>query len=805
MIKNFFKIAWRNIIRNKIHTVINVAGLALGLTCCIFIYLWIKDEKSMDNFHANEKNLYAFYITTTGNGKTDGTYATPLITDSGNVYPDFLLENVPGAVPEIKHLTFYATGYELPWGHPETFQVGEKIIKMKGSRAGKDFFKMFSYPLIEGNANNALADMHGIAISRKMAEIFFGSPANALGKSIRYENRLNFIVTAVFENVPEQSSLHFDFLLNMDAQKHLLEWASPNLLSYTELVNNADPKKVESEINAYLRPRLDKEGNTKTTIGLQPLDEQYLHNIFVNGKPTTGRIEYIHIFSLIALFILIIACINFMNLATAKSVKRAKEVGLRKVAGSTRSYLIAQFFSESLLFAFLAMLVSIGLLYLLLPAFNSFTGKHISSSVTHFSFWIFLTAVVLITAILAGGYPALYLSSLNPVRILKGKLQFTKGAVWFRKGLIIFQFVLSIVLIISTIVITRQINYIQNSHLGFDRENLLYVRIEGKLSNEQNYLLFKNEALKMPGIAMVDRSTETPHDMSFVAGNDAINWEGKTINDHVGFLPASVGFDFLKLMKLQVTEGRGFSRDIATDSSDAFMVNEEAVKEMGLKNPIGKWISAWKKKGHIIGVLKDYNTQSIREKIKPIVLDVKEGEYFGVIMIRTKPGETKQAIASLGKLYKSINPNYAFAYQFVEEEYKKLYSNEITVSRLSVLFAILAIFISCLGLLGLAMFSAEQHVKEIGVRKVLGASVSQLVSLFSKEFVKLVLIAFLIAAPLAWYLMNNWLQGFAYKATLSWWIFFIAGLLAIVIALITVSFQAIKAALANPVESLRSE
>jgi ABC-type antimicrobial peptide transport system permease subunit len=805
MFKNHFKTAWRNIIRNKVHTVINVAGLALGLTCCMFIYLWVQDEKSVDNFNTNGKNLYAVYTSTIANGKTDGTYATPMRFDSGNISPDFLLEGVPSAVPEVKHLTFYATGYELPWGHPETFRVGEKIIKMKGSRAGKDFFKMFSYPLIEGNASNALADMHGIAISRKMAEIFFGSPANAMGKSMRYENRLNFIVTAVFENVPEQSSLHFDFLLNMDAQKHLLEWASPNLLAYVELANNSNPEKIETEINSYLKPLLAKEGNIKTTIGLQLLGKQYLHNLFVNGKPTAGRIEYIRIFNLIAIFILIIACINFMNLATARSVKRAKEIGLRKVVGSKRSNLIGQFFGEALLFAFLAMLFSICLLYLLLPAFNSFTGKHIASPGPQPSFWIFLITIVFITGLLSGSYPALYLSSLNPVSVLKGKLQFTQNSVLFRKGLTVFQFVLSIVLIISTIVITRQMNYIQSSHLGFDRENLLYVQIEGKLSEKQNYLLFKNKALQMPGIAMVDRSTETPHDMNFVAGNDAINWEGKTINDHVGFLPASVGFDFLKLMKLQVAEGRGFSKDIATDSSDAFIVNEEAVKEMGLKNPIGKWISAWKKKGHIIGVLKDYNTQSIREKIKPVVLDVKEGEYFGVIMIRTKPGETKKAIASLGKIYKSINPDYAFAYQFVEEEYQKLYSNEIIISRLSVLFAALAIFISCLGLLGLAMFSAEQRVKEIGIRKVLGASVNQVVTLFSTEFIKLVLIAFLIAAPVAWYFMNNWLQGFAYKVNISWWMFFMAGAIAVLIALITVSFQAIKAAMSNPVKSLRSE
>ena len=804
MIKNFFIIAWRNIIRNKLHTIINITGLALGLTCCIFIFLWVKDEQSIDNFHADNKNLYAVYTTTSSNGKTDGSYATPIRSQNGNLSPDFVVEDLPSAVPEIKHLACYATGYELPWGHPETIQYGEKIIKLDGSRAGKDFFKMFSYPLIEGNPSSALSQMNGIAISRKMAESFFVTPAAAMGKTLRYENHLNFVVTAVFENLPQHSSLHFDFLLNMDAQKHLLEFSSPNVYAYVELNSGSNPKKVEAEMNNYLKPRLADEGNTNTTLGLQLLGEQYLHNLFVNGIPNAGRIEYVRIFSLIALFILIIACINFMNLTTARSVKRAKEVGLRKVVGSTRSYLIAQFFCESMLFAFLAMMLSIGLLFFLLPAFNSFTGKHIALPFAQISFWSFLLLIVLVTGSLAGSYPALYLSSLHPIRVLKGKLQFTQSSVLFRKGLTVFQFALSIVLIISTIVITRQIHFIQSSHLGYDRENLLYVRIEGELSKENNYLLFKNESMHMPGIAMVDRSTETPHDMSFVV-DDAIKWEGKTIHDKVGFLPSSVGFDCIKLMKLEVAEGRGFSRDIATDSTDAFMVNEEAVRQMGMKHPIGKWISAWAKRGHIIGVLKDYHTQSLRERIKPVVIDVKEGEYFGVIMIRTKPGETKQAIASLEKVYKSINPKYAFAYQFVEEEYAKLYSTEMIVSKLSTVFATLAIIISCLGLLGLAMFSSEQRTKEIGVRKVLGASVSQIVSLFTSEFVKLVIIAFIIGTPVAWYIMNNWLQGFAYKVMLSWWIFLLAGSISIFIALLTVSWQAIQSAIANPVESLRTE
>ncbi|HEX3933488.1 MAG TPA: FtsX-like permease family protein, partial [Puia sp.] len=486
-------------------------------------------------------------------------------------------------------------------------------------------------------------------------------------------------------------------------------------------------------------------------VSLERFGDRYLHNIIVNGKPSDGRIEYVRIFSEVAIFILIIACINFMNLATARSVKRAKEVGVRKVVGSGRGNLIAQFFGESLVFSFMAMLLSVILLLSFLPAFNSFTGKNFDFPLTQISFWVSLISLTLITGIVAGSYPALYLSGLNPVRIMKGALRFTTGAIWFRKGLTVFQFVLSIVLLIATIVITSQTNYVQSAHLGYDRENMIYTRIEGELSKKNKYLLFKEQASKMPGIAMIDRTTEVPQAMNFVVNDDEITWEGKEKNTTIGIKPASVGFDFVKIMKLQLAEGRDFSPANPTDSTDAFMVNEEAVREMGMKNPIGKWVQAWQKRGHIIGVLKDFHTQSLHEPIKPIMIDVKEGENFGVIVVRTQPGQTSQALASMAKVYKDINPNYPFTYQFVDEEYKKLYSSELIISQLSIVFAVVAIGISCLGLLGLVMFSAEQRVKEFGVRKVLGASLAQLAALFAQDFLKLVFIAFLIAAPLGWF------------------------------------------------------
>ncbi len=817
MLRNYLKTATRSLLKDKSFSFINVLGLALGMICCLFILLWVQDEKSVDTFHANGPTLYTAYQTISANGNVTGNYGTPIRgATPDKPYPDFLVEDASQTIPEIKHVVFYATGYELPWGHPETFQVGNKKIKLEGSRAGEDFFKIFSYPLIEGNAETALRDIAGVAISRKTAELFFGSPQQAMGKTMRFENRMDIRVAAVFENLPPNSTHKFDFLFNWEAQKKKLEWAAPDFRTYVQLAQPAEVEQIEAKLNQFLQPRLSIDKGSNVRVGLQPYGEQYLRSNFVNGKPTNGRIEYVRMFSGVAIFILLIACVNFMILATARSAKRAKEVGVRKVLGSTRVHLIGQFYSEALLLASLAMIVTLLLMLLLLPAFNSFTGKQMTPPIAQASFWVALISLTLITGLVAGSYPALFLSSLEPVRILKGVLRFTQRAIWFRKGLTVFQFGLSILLLVATIVITRQTNYLQNTHVGYNRDNLIYVRVEGELANKNKYLLFKEQAARMPGVALIDRSSEAPHAMGFVVdvkdgvantntGDDAINWEGKAKNTSVGFKPMSVGFDFVKLMNLKLAEGRDFSRANATDSTDAFLVNEEAVRQMGLKNPIGKWVSAWQKKGHIIGVLRDYHTHSLHEPIKPLIVDIKENESFGVMLVRMQTGQTKAALAGLEQVYRAINPSYPFAYQFIDQEYAKLYRSEQVMAKLANVFAGLAIIISCLGLLGLVMFSAEQRTKEIGVRKVLGASIGSVVALLSKDFVKLVGIALLIASPLAWYAMNRWLQGFAYKIDLSWWIFGLAGLLTVCIALLTISFQAIKAALMNPVKSLRSE
>ncbi|MEQ9443656.1 MAG: permease prefix domain 2-containing transporter [Cyclobacteriaceae bacterium] len=802
MLRNYFKIAFRNIIRSQAFSAINILGLALGMTCFLFIFLWVQDERSVDNFHEN-RNLYNLYQTTYAPEGVDGQYTTPVrYTDNRR---HVLLEDIQESIPEIERINFYATGYELPWGHPETFQVGKEIHKLEGSRAGADFFSMFNYPLIAGSEENALKEINSIAISRTMAALFFKSPEKAIGKSIRYENQFDLVITAVFEDVTAKSSLQFDFLLNWDFHNQRGDgWASHVILTTLQLADNADVERVESNINRFIQPYLDQDESVKIEVGLQPFRDKYLVSNFENGKPNGGRIEYIHIFSSVAIFILIIACINFMNLSTAQATKRAKEVGVRKVIGSSRKYLVGQFLGESILLAFLSLLLSLMLIQLLLPSFNQFTGKQVSLSLSEPAYWAVLVGLMLITGFFAGSYPALYLASLKPVQVLKGNIRFTRFAIWFRKGLVVFQFSLSILLLIGTLIVTRQTNYVQNSHLGYDRENLIYIRTEGELTKQPKYDIFKNEASKLPGVALVDRSIETPHAMGFeIAG--PIDWEGKQEGTVVSFKPFSVGFDFTKIMKLEIVEGRDFSRQIATDSAEAFMVNEEAVKQMGMKDPIGKWVSAWDKKGRIIGILKDYHTHSLHESIKPIIVDVKEYEYFGVVLIRTEPGKTREALAALENVYQEINPNYPFDYQFLDQEYAKLYQSEQVIAKLSNVFALLAIVVSCLGLLGLAIFSAEQRIKEIGIRKVLGASVSSIVTLFSKDFLQLVGISFMVAAPLSWFFSREWLQSFAYRIAIQWWIFAAAGLLVLLVALLTVSWQSIKAALANPVDSLRNE
>jgi predicted permease len=790
MIKNYLKIAWRNLIKNKAHTFINIAGLSVGLACSLLILLWVQNELSIDAYHKNGDRLYSVYERQYYDNKVHGQYGTPGV----------LADELKKQIPEIEAAS------NLIYGDEYTFQVGDKILKMNGADAGDDFFKMLSVPLLQGNAQTALNSPVSLAISRKMAVAFFGSPQAAIGKTIRYENKKNFKVTGVFEDLPKTSSQKYDFVINwysfLEENGWAKDWGNNGPATMIMLRADAKPALVEKKITHFLDNlnKDQKKGTFTEELGMQRLDEGYLHGNFDNGKIEGGRIEYVHLFTIVAIFILLIACINFMNLTTARSVKRAREIGVRKVVGAVRSVLIRQFLSESLFITTLAVTVSLVLLVLLLPVFNQITQKEIDLPFNQPLFWIKLAALTIITGLISGSYPALFLSSFNPVKVLKGTMKLDSGTTMFRKGLVIFQFALSVILITATIVVSRQMAYVQSKNLGYDRENLIYVPMNGELISKYN--TFKEEALRMPGIQLVSRISSVPTNMSNTTGN--VNWEGKDPNLNIEFTQASVGYDFVKTLKLQMLAGRDFSKDYPTDSV-GYIINETALKRIKYEDPIGKPLTFWGKKGTIVGLVKDFHFNSLHDEIEPLVVRSREQESYGTIMVKTQPGKTKQALASLETLCKQINPSFPFAYNFSDQEYEKLYQNEQVVTKLSDAFAFLAIFISCLGLLGLAMFTAEQRIKEIGIRKVLGASVSSLFKLLSSEFLVLVVIALLIALPVSWYAMNHWLHRFAYRTPMQWWMFALSGATIILIAVLTVSFQAIKAALINPIKSLRSE
>ncbi len=791
MILNYIKVAWRNLTRSKTHSLINISGLAAGLVCSLLILLWVNDERSVDAFHQHKDRLFSVYQTLYDGHNASAGYGTP----------GPLADELKKTIPEVE----YASGWGF--GGPHMFKSGDKLLKLDGNSAQADFFKMFSYTLLEGNAQNALNTPLSLAVSRKMAVDFFGSPAAAIGKTLRFDNQKNFTISAVFEDLPASSSQRFEYLTNWFEFLQENPWASvmsnigPG--TFVQLRPGSNPALVNQKIAHFFdrfHPEQPKDNSGPPQLTLQPYSEVYLHGNFVNGKVEGGRIGYVNLFSIVALFILIIGCINFMNLATARSLKRAKEIGVRKVVGALRSSLIQQFIIESLSVTFFAVIIALVLLVILLPMFNQITGKHIGLPFNQLSFWVQLAVVTILTGLLSGSYPALLLSSFKPVKVLKGTLKMDSGTAIFRKGLVVFQFVLSTILIIGTLMVSRQVNYLQSVNLGYDRENLVYVPLEGKLGSQ--YKVFKQQALTLPGIQSVTRTSSTP---TLIQQSDAaIDWTGAGPNTNVQFTYTYAGYDFTKALKLTLLSGRDFSKAFPGDSS-GFLINESALKLIGYKDPIGKRLKFRGREGHIIGVLKDFHFSSLHDAIRPLVVPFGENLTYGSALVRTRPGQTKRAIASLSAVWKQLNPDFSFSYAFSDEEYNKLYNNEQLVNKLADGFAVLAIFISCLGLLGLAMFTAQQRLKEIGIRKVLGASVSSVFGLLSKEFLLLVVIALFIASPVAWYAINQWLQNFAYHTPLQWWMFAVSGGLIILIALATISFQAAKAALVNPIKSLRAE
>jgi putative ABC transport system permease protein len=790
MLKNYFITAWRNTVRNKTFSLINILGLALGFTSSLFIFLWVKEETGMDDYHPNARSIYNVYERVFSDGKLE----------TGRWTPGRLARELKRKVQEVR----YATGVNEP--RQSLFEANNKIIKMTGDCADSDFFRMFNYPLIEGTTNSALSGPDDIAISRRMAEAFYGTSRAAYGHLIKYDNYKYFKISAVFENLPANSSQKFDYICNwdflLDTVSWLKEWIYRGPVTYIQLQPHADPVQVEAKIKNFLEDYLitKESAGFHLELGMQRFDKMYLNGNFKEGKPHGGRIEYVHLFTMVAIFVLLIACINFMNLSTARSAKRAKEIGVRKTIGAGRRTLFAQFIGEAMMITVLAVAGSLVIVIFLLPAFNWLTDKQITFPFTSASFWIVIAGLTMLTGFIAGSYPAIYLSSFRPIKVLKGSLSFSEHALVLRKGLVTFQFVLSIILIIGTIIVMKQVDYLQTKNLGFNKENLIYIPFQGEMANKFN--VFKQEILGMPGIKDVTRTDQPPTRTGAHAYD--MQWVGKDPDTKSVVIHVTVGYGFLNIMNLQLLQGRDFSRDFPTDSL-GYIINETALKLIGYKNPIGQPLSIFGNKGHIIGVVKDFHFKSLHDPIEPLLINLNEHIDWGNALIRTEAGKTKEAIASLERVWTQMEPKFPFDYYFVDEDYKRLYDSEQTISKLSSCFAFLATFISCLGLLGLTIFTAEQRRKEIGIRKVIGAGSGDIVLMLSKDIIKIVILSLFISIPFAWIAMHNWLQNYAYRTTVSWWVFFISGAIALVLALFTVGFQAMKAANANPVTSLRSE
>ena len=790
MLRNYFKIAFRNLLRHKGFSFINIAGLSIGMVCSILILLWVQDELSYDRFHK----------------KVDTTYRITASLAELNIHaavtPSPLAEAAMNEVPEIKNAV------RISSYHSDLLQVEDRMFEEKNILyADSNFLKFFNFPLVEGNLETALDHPEGILITEAMARKYFGD-SGAMGKIIRKNHKDDFTVMGVLANIPENSHLQFDFIqpmaylarTNDDLKNNV--WDNFNYYTYLELDEsfNATPEKLsllETRIQQIYKAN---EPNLKVSFVLQPLLDVHLRSKFLADLPGHGNIQYVYIFTVVAIFILAVACINFMNLATARSARRAKEVGLRKVAGALRFQLIRQFLAESSIIAFVALLLAIILVTAVLPFFNDLAGKNLSIDFMNAKLVGGLLTITLITGLLAGSYPALFLSGFLPVEVLKGNLKTGAASSLFRNTLVIVQFTVSIILLVGTSIIYNQLQFIKTMNLGYDKENLVYVRMTGELWSKYQSLRASLE--ENPLTSDYSFVQDLPSNLS--NATVSVEWEGKDPDSQPLFSNIAIDENFMDVFRMSLLNGRSFTKEFTADTVN-LVVNEKALQTMGMDaaTAVGKSLTLWGRKGTIIGVVKDFNFKPIQQPIEPLILRL--NTWGGTAVVRTKPGQAEATIDALEGIFKELNPDYPFAYNFVDQEVQNMYQAEERLSSLFTLFAGLAIFISALGLYGLSAFLAERRTKEIGVRKVLGASVFHVVYLLSKTFTRPVLIAMVFAAPIAWYAMNNWLEGFAYHVDIHWSIFLLAFGAALLIAWLTVSYESVKAAIANPAQSLRDE
>lgn len=785
MLKNYFKIAWRSLLKDKQFTFLNVFGLSAGLVCALLIFLWVSDEVSYDKFFAKDDQLYRLLERRTYNGEITHSHES-----SGK-----LSEAVKQAIPEVAYAAAVAPA---AWFPQNTLSVDDKNIKANGLYAEKDYFNIFSFPFVEGEKNTVLATRNAIVLSDELAIKLFGTTAGILNKPVRFDQDTTFFVSGVFKKMPVNSSQQFDFVLSFDYFRTVKDWVNywDNLgpHNFVLLKDGTDidvfNKKVENVIVANTGDERRKVIGTKFSDG-------YLYNNYGDNTKGGERVQYVNLFTALALFILVIACINFMNLSTAKASRRLKEVGIKKVIGAKRSQLIWQFLTESFLLTMFAMVLAVLLAAILLPNFNHLTGKSITLHFT-WQMGVAILLITLITGFLAGSYPALYISGFKPLSILKGKLKTSTAELLSRKGLVIFQFTLSTILIVAVTVIYQQVQFIRNTNIGYNKEHVVRFTAEGKIQSNQE--TFLSEMRKLPGVVS---AAYTYHNIIGRKYSTAgLEWPGKPAGQSVAFEAFGISHNFIETMGMQIESGRSFSTDFGSDSL-GLILNEAAVKAMGVKDPIGSVVRFQNLSWQVIGVVRDFHFESMHEPIKPSFMHLQKGE--GTIVARVQGENQQQTLAAIEKLYSRYNPGFPFTFNFLDEAYQKQYETETRTATLAGYFAGLAIVISCLGLFGLAAFTAQKRQKEIGIRKVIGASATGITALLSKDFLKLIGIALLIAFPLSWWMMSNWLQHYTYRVDLSATVFLAAGAIVIMITLIAIGLQTVKAAMANPIRALRSE
>ena len=792
MLKNYLKIAWRNLLKERQFTLLNLVGLSTGLACTLLIYLWVNDELQVDKYNAKDAKLYQIMANHHSN---DGIKTI-------NHTAGLLANSLEADMPEVEKAVSVVPA---SWfSNQGTISSGDTHLKAGGQFASKEYFDVFSCPVLAGSPEVIFRDNQTIGISKELAQKLFHTTNSVIGKSIKWDHGEFsglYNIGLVFEENPANATEHFDILFNFDLfvekRPGMKSWGNSDPSTFVILKSGTELDNFNSKLKKYLST---KQKDLDIQLFAIQYSDKYLHGQFENGVQAGGRITYVKLFSLIAAFILVIACINFMNLSTAKASGRMKEVGIKKAIGAMRKSLVVQYLGESLMLSFLSLIFAVLIVLLILPQFNTITGKQINIDLST-NLVLSVLGITILTGLLAGSYPAFYLSGFNTISVLKGNLKTSLGELLVRKGLVVFQFVVSVVFIVSVLVVYKQIEYIQSKNLGYSRENVIHFEIPMEMDSVslQASAAFLDEVKNLPGVS---KASSYYHNLTGAHGSiSGFQWPGKEPDRDIDFANLEVGFNFIETIGIKLKEGRGFTQN--ENASHEIIFNESAIKAMGLKDPIGKTVKFWDQERQIVGVVKDFNFESLYQSVKPCFFQVYP--VMPNIMVKMQKGAEAQALAQIGRTFQAHYKGNVFEYEFLDENYKALYISEQRIGVLSRYFAGLAILISCLGLFGLAAFTAQRRQKEIGVRKVVGATVADVTMLLSTDFLKLILIAMAIAFPLIGYVLNRWLHEFAYRINLDPGIFIISGLAISILALGTVGYQAVKAALMDPVRSLRSE